>query len=154
MFYGQYPHKLNAKNQVTLPAKFREVIDSQKRADPTEGDGLYLLQADPRCLYLYTQKGVERIVEWLKSAGGPAAHADFRRQFLASVNPVDPDPHGRFVIPERRRLAAGIQKSVIFIGNADRIEIWADERWAQLEKTDPEAYETRIKDIVRDLLEW
>ena len=149
MFYGHYPHKLNAKNQVTLPAKFREVIEQQE-----QGKGLYLVQVDPRCLYLYTHQGLELVKDRLKKSGGPAGRSEFRRKFFASITPVDPDPHGRFVIPSAFRRAAQIEKDVIFIGNADRMELWAADQWEQVDEADHETYQARMREIVVDLLEW
>ena len=149
MFYGRYPHKLNAQHQVTLPAKFREAI-----AEPASGKGLYLVQVDPRCLYLYTRSGLDQVVEVMKQSRGAAQKADFRRLFFSSVSPVDLDPHHRFVIPAELREAAGIEKDVIFIGNAERIELWAAARWQGLQAGEQDAYQQRLQQNVVELLEW
>lgn len=149
MFYGQHPHKLNAKHQATLPAKFREALDETQA-----GRDLYLLQVDPRCVYLYTRAGLDQIVEVLKASGGAARKPDFRRMLFASVSPIDLDPHGRFVIPAELRAAAEIRKAVVFVGNAERIEIWAAERWQRLNQDEQQSYQQQLQQNVVDLLEW
>ena len=150
MFYGRYPHKLNAKNQVTLPSRLREALERSG-----EGPGLFILQVDGRCLYLYTQTGLDQVVEILKKAGGAGTkRADGRRMFFSSIHPVELDPHGRFVIPAELREDVAIQKNVIFVGNADRIELWDASRWDELESTEQEAYRQRLQQNVTDLLEW
>lgn len=150
MFYGRYPHRLNAKYQVTLPSRLRAVLERQ-----TEDQALHILRIDPRCLYIYTSRGLDQIVEALKQSGGAGAkHPDFRRLFFSSVTPVDLDPHGRFVIPAELRQAAGIERDVIFVGNAERMELWAAGQWEKLQASEQESYQQRLQQNVVDLLEW
>lgn len=150
MFYGEYPHKLNAKHQVTLPARLREALE--RRPDDK---ALFMVQVDKRCLYMYTQNGLDDVVELLKRSGSSGSkRPDSRRLFFSSVCPIDLDPHGRFVIPAHLRQAAGVGKDVIFIGNAERIEVWAADRWTELQQREQEAYRQRLQQNMAELLEW
>jgi MraZ protein len=57
-----------------------------------------------------------------------AEHQRIFRQFVSEVEVVMLDGNGRFLIPKRYMLAAGIQQSVEFIGMGDTIEIWSAEK--------------------------
>jgi MraZ protein len=134
-FLGTYDHNLDAKNRLTVPAKFR----------PSFSDGVVL------------SKGVDRCIEvWV-----PAAFHDRMRAALAGHNPLSPraakikrfystgsfelelDGANRVMIPAKLLAHAGIQKEVVVTGVEDHAEIWDRATW--------EAYETELDDEVPDI---
>ena len=57
MFFSEYEHKVNVKNQVTVPARYRG-----------EGRNVFHLVAGKHgCLYVYTDEGMEKAMEKLQS---------------------------------------------------------------------------------------
>ena len=65
MFYGIFHHRLNSKNQVTVPLRFREAVDEAQ-----EGKGLFLFMAEKECLYLLTPKAMDEVAERARAHGG------------------------------------------------------------------------------------
>ena len=51
------------------------------------------------------------------------------------------DKQGRILIPGNLREFAGLQKDVVMVGVASRIEIWSREKWEALQEDEEEAME-------------
>lgn len=147
MFFGKFQHRLNAKNQVTIPARFRQVIPPEETKK-----GFYLFRSGSKCLYLYTHSEVERILARLQESSTPEDQ-DFRRMLMSRITPVDMDSQGRIVIPAELKAAVGIDVDVVFVGNGNRAEIWALERWSTFEREQEVAYERRLEERMDDLFE-
>jgi MraZ protein len=77
------------------------------------------------------------MAEWLAFVRGLEARyapkdeeaQEFFRDLLSSAVEVQLDKQYRFLIPDARRIEAGIVRDVYFIGVSKKIEIWAKERW-------------------------
>ncbi len=150
MFFGTYTHKLNAKNQVAVPSRLRA------QAEP-EGDVVvfYIVPEDDRCLYFYTKAELEKIFAALREkASGSKSMADFRRLFGSRIRPVECDKQGRVLIPDDVKKTAGIDREVVFVGNAERIEVWAGEKWNDYNEQKLDQYSSRMKEVMEDLFEW
>lgn len=144
MFFGRFEHRLNIKNQLTIPSSFRAAIDEIK-----EGKGFRLFVAEKRCLYLFTPRGIEEVVEQARSKGG--ADQDFLRMFYAQIVHVECDSQGRVVIPAAMKEATGIKQDVVLVGAHRRVEIWNPEEWAAYEKEHGTEYEAKLGAIVKDV---
>jgi len=147
VFFGKFYHRLNSKNQVTVPASFRQVIPPEEAKK-----GLYLVRTNQNCLYLYTQSEVEQIMTRLRESSTPEDQ-DFRRMLASRITPVDMDSQGRIVIPAELKAAVGIDTDVAFVGNANRAEIWALDRWRAFEREHEGTYERRLEERMDDLFE-
>lgn len=66
---------------------------------------------------------------------------------------MDMDSQGRIVIPAELKAAVGIDVDVVFVGNGNRAEIWALERWSTFEREQEVAYERRLEERMDDLFE-
>ncbi|MDD3205931.1 MAG: division/cell wall cluster transcriptional repressor MraZ, partial [Lachnospiraceae bacterium] len=53
----------------------------------------------------------------------------FVRFFLAGAAGVEVDKQGRILVPSVLREFAELNKEVVLVGVASRIEIWSKERW-------------------------
>lgn len=51
--------------------------------------------------------------------------------FLAGAASVEVDKQGRILLPSVLREFAGLEKDVVLVGVASRIEIWSKDRWMQ-----------------------
>ncbi len=145
MFFGTYHHRLNSKNQVTVPSRLRDAVDQEK-----EGKGFYLFVAEKSCLYLFTPRGIEEVVERARSkwAGGKQ---DFLRMFYANVAPVECDGQGRIVVPVQMKEAVGIDKDVVFVGAHRRVELWNPAKWAEYEKAHRKDYGQKLDLVVGEV---
>lgn len=148
MFLSIFEHKLNKKNQVTLPAKLREELEREALESKSDSKTLFLYSPDPRCLYVYTRKNIDETILRLRALG---TDADFRRGVISRITEIEPDPQGRFVLPEPVRKAAGIKQTVVWLGNIDRIELWSKERWDEAQAKVEPTFEEKMQHILHEL---
>lgn len=127
MFMGEYNHTIDTKNRLIIPSKFREAL----------GEEFVITKGLDGCLFVYDHAEWTAFEEKLKSL--PLTNKDARtfvRFFLAGAASVEVDKQGRVLVPSVLKEFAGINKDVVLIGVASRIEIWSKERW-----DDESAYE-------------
>ena len=142
MFLGEAKHRLNAKNQVTIPAQFRSVLSEDERKK-----GFYLVRPSDECLHLYTHSEISQRMEQVKAVLRPAG----RREITRRIRAVDMDGQGRIVIPDDVKKEVGIRKEVVVVGNADRIEIWSPTNLERV--TRKTSSNKQVTEIMRDLFE-
>ena len=115
MFKGEYNHTIDEKGRLIIPAKFREELGSEFVV--TRGlDG---------CLFGYNNTEWEAFEAKLRAL--PLTNKDaraFQRYMLAGAASVEIDKQGRILLPQNLRTFAGLEKDVVLIGVAGRIEIW------------------------------
>jgi MraZ protein len=129
MFVSNYPHRLNGKYQLTLPAKVREAI-----ADLPHARSLNLIRsfAGPDMsipvLAVLTPAALERKLSTMQE--DPGLDVEFRRRWRASVVSAECDTQWRFVLPRDLREHLRIDRDVVFVGNGSVVELWNPKDWA------------------------
>ena len=120
MFMGEYNHTIDAKGRLIVPAKFREIL----------GDNFIVTKGLDGCLFVYPNDEWTRFEEKLKSLPLTNKNArQFTRFFLAGEAACAVDKQGRILLPQVLREFASLEKDVVLVGVASRIEIWSRERW-------------------------
>ena len=117
---GEYNHTIDAKGRLIIPSKFRETL----------GDEFVVTKGLDGCLFVYDNKEWSAFEEKLKSL--PLTNKDARqfvRFFLAGATLAEVDKQGRILVPAVLREFAALEKEVVLIGVASRVEIWSKERW-------------------------
>lgn len=131
MFIGEYHHTLDDKGRMALPGKFRSAFSG----------GCVLTRGIDSCLTVYTTKEWKVLAE--KVATLPLAQANtraFTRHMLAGAMDCTLDAQGRVVLPEYLRKYAHLDKEVVVVGLATRLEIWDATAWdAYRTRTDAES---------------
>ncbi len=120
MFMGEYNHTIDTKNRLIIPSKFREAL----------GDEFVVTKGLDGCLFVYDNAAWAEFEEKLK--GLPLTNKEarkFARFFLAGAASVEVDKQGRILVPSVLKEFAGLNKDVVLVGVASRIEIWSKERW-------------------------
>ena len=120
MFMGEYNHTIDAKGRLIIPSKFREAL----------GDTFVVTKGLDGCLFVYDNTEWTAFEEKLKSL--PITNKDarkFTRFFLAGAAEVEVDKQGRILVPNVLREFAELNKDVVLIGVASKIEIWSKERF-------------------------
>ena len=112
MLMGEYNHTIDAKGRLIVPAKFREVL----------GDEFVVTKGLDNCLF---EEKLQTLPLTNKNA------RQFTRFFLAGAASVEVDKQGRILLPSVLREFAGLEKDVVLVGVASRIEIWSKDRWLQ-----------------------
>ena len=120
MFMGEYNHTIDAKGRLIVPAKFREIL----------GDNFIVTKGLDGCLFVYPNDEWTRFEEKLKSLPLTNKNArQFTRFFLAGAAACEVDKQGRKLLPQVLREFASLEKDVVLVGVASRIEIWSRELW-------------------------
>ena len=120
MFMGEYNHTIDTKGRLIIPSKFREDL----------GEEFVITKGLDGCLFVYDNSEWELFEQKLKSL--PITNKDARqfvRFFLAGAAMAEVDKQGRILVPSVLREFAALEKEVVLIGVASRVEIWSKERW-------------------------
>jgi MraZ protein len=142
MFLGEFEHSVDDKGRLTIPAKFRDELES----------GIVVTRGFDGCLWAYPRAEWERITEKirLEVPSTTPAGRNFARFFFSSAFDSIPDRQGRVLIPQNLRSYAGIQNETIVIGVMSRVEIWNPQKWAETfakVEEDPEAIAAQLHEL-------
>lgn len=122
MFMGEYNHTIDAKNRLIIPSRFREAL----------GEEFVVTKGLDGCLFVYDNDAWAEFEEKLKGLPLTSKEArTFVRFFLSGAASVEVDKQGRILVPSVLKEFAGINKDVVLVGVASRIEIWSKERWTE-----------------------
>ena len=117
---GEYNHTIDAKGRLIIPSKFRDSL----------GEEFVVTKGLDGCLFVYDNNEWSAFEEKLKSL--PLTNKDARqfvRFFLAGATLAEVDKQGRILVPANLREFAGLEKEVVLVGVASRVEIWSKSRW-------------------------
>ena len=120
MFMGEYNHTIDAKGRLIIPSKFRDKL----------GDEFVVTKGLDGCLFVYDNAEWSAFEEKLKLL--PLTNKDARqfvRFFLAGATLAEVDKQGRILVPSTLREFAALEKEVVLVGVASRVEIWSKARW-------------------------
>ena len=120
MFLGTHTPRLDEKNRVIMPAKFREAL----------ADGLVMTKGQDRCLVVWTQEGFAGYAGQLRAGSQTSERVRaYTRVLFASAHDDVPDKQGRITIPQNLRDYAGLIRDCVVVGADTRIEIWDAQAW-------------------------
>lgn len=144
MFYGEYAHSLDRKGRLILPSKFRQV----SRENYIER--FYITRGLDKCLFVFTEEEWKLQEQKFKSLPFTKAEArKFNRLYFSGASEIVPDKQGRILIPKYLKEYAAVERQVIIVGVANRIEIWNQSHWKEFyEKTQGD-----FEDIAEKLIE-
>ena len=124
---GEYSHNLDAKNRLTIPSKYRDELGTDVVLARGSANNLLLL---PYEIWRERLKGIDDFP--------PAQRNALRELAYHYAARMAPDAQGRIIMPKEHMEHAGINNSVVVIGQGDYCVIWAAEKWnahiAELEK--------------------
>ena len=125
MFLGKHERSLDDKGRLVLPSAWR-------RAFEDAGGGI--LAPWDECLGLWANDVFGDVMEKLIDKAREGVASDrVLRLFQSQAHEISLDGQGRFVIPERHRAHAGIDREVTVIGAHNRLELWAADGFRELE---------------------
>ncbi|MBO5525790.1 MAG: hypothetical protein J5993_03485 [Clostridia bacterium] len=127
-FVGSYQMKIDNKNRVRLPAKFRSKLP----------DGFYL-NFGTNCITICSiEEGNRKIDELFEEAETPKELECARKlsHLMYEVQPEDQDEQGRFVVPQKFVKYAKLEKDIWFLGERDSISLMSDEEYCRMNGED------------------
>ena len=130
-FRGEYEHSLDGKGRTAMPAPLREVLSARGNGEPVP---LILLRWLDPCLRIYVGEDWEAKEEKFESQADDLLDlddtlADLRRVIFSLATPVILDSHSRMLIKPALRDHAGLDGSVMWVGQGDYIELWEPSCW-------------------------
>lgn len=127
MFRGVAQLNLDSKGRLAVPSRYREAL-------LVRCAGRLVITADvDKCLLIYPQPDWEPIQQKLMalSSLNPRIR-DLQRQLIGYAEDIDMDAAGRVLVSAALRDFAGLNKSVVFVGQGNKFELWDKEKWEQV----------------------
>ena len=122
-FRGTFDHILDAKNRLTVPARYRAAL----------ADGVVLaMPVDQQpCVGVWRPEEYERYTARALAELPPLSPrlAELERFFYGSSHDAELDAAGRIMVPSFLSEHAGLSKEVVVVGAGDRLEMWRRDRW-------------------------
>jgi MraZ protein len=143
VFLGTFSPRLDDKNRLILPAKWRPAFDG----------GIVMTRGQERCVFAFPRAAFESLVDEL--AGAPLTNKDARdyaRMLLAGAQDEVPDKQGRITIAPLLRDYAGLSRELAVLGVGRRLEIWDAATWRDLQATGEQAFAERSTEILPGVL--
>jgi MraZ protein len=127
-FHGTFEHSLDAKNRLTVPAKFRGALS----------EGVYLVRsADDPCVQVYPSAAYASMAEQAVAGMNPMSRQakEMRRLMFSFADDVPLDGAGRITLTPRHLQHAGIDgREVVITGRGDALELWGPKGWDDYER--------------------
>ena len=128
-FTGEYNNLLDQKNRLSIPAKYRNLLN------PINDKTFVLCKGFDPCLFLYPVEEWKIVEEQLASLSSiKDKHRNFVRKIARHANYVRCDSQGRVAMPDLLLDYANISKNVLVIGMLKKIELWDPETLKKYEK--------------------
>jgi transcriptional regulator MraZ len=122
-FRGRYEHSLDAKDRLTVPARFRAAL----------AEGVVLFAGLDPCVEIYATQDYESFHDRFLSGLNPLSSAGrmMRRRFNADAEDEKLDAAGRVRLAKHLIGHAGLTGPCVVVGVADHLEVWDAEAWAK-----------------------
>ena len=122
-FRGTFDHTLDAKNRLTIPARYRAAL----------AEGVVLARPVDRepCVGVWHPKEYESYSRDAL-AGLPALsqrRSELERFFYAGSQDADLDAAGRIMIPGFLSQHAKLEREILVVGAGNRLELWSKDQW-------------------------
>lgn len=125
MFRGLNSLNTDAKGRMTMPAQYRQAI-----MEEANGQLVITIDTEDRCLLLYPLPQWRVIEERLSELPTfqPAARR-IQRLLIGHATELELDRSSRVLLPPLLREYAGLDKTVMLVGQGKRFEIWGESQW-------------------------
>lgn len=141
MFMGEYTHNMDKKGRLIIPAKIRDELEEK----------FVITRGLDNCLFLYPMPEWKKLEEKLTSLPMTSKNArNFVRFFFSGANECELDKQGRVSLPLNLRDFAQFEREIVIVGLANRLELWAKEKWDSYLGEVEESYED-IADAMEEL---
>ena len=121
-FSGTFDYTLDAKNRLTVPAKFRTSLT----------ESVVLAKGTAECVTIWPKRDFEAFVTTTLDGLHPLDRKrdDLKRYFFSNSFETELDSAGRVMVPPVLMQHALLTKDVVVNGVFDRIEVWDRDAWA------------------------
>ena len=122
-FRGQHEHSLDAKDRLTIPARFRAALS----------EGMVLSAGLDPCVEVFPIAEYSRHEQDALAQLNPFSRGDrmMRRRLLARSHDDTLDAAGRVHLPKHLIDHAGLGGPCVVVGLVDHLEIWNADTWRE-----------------------
>ncbi len=124
MFQGAAQLNLDGKGRLAIPARYREMLSAACAGNlvlTVDADGCLLVYPEPE--WLTIRDKLNKLPSF-----NPRARA-LQRLIVGHAEDVVMDSAGRVLVSPVLRSYAGLDKSVMLIGQGNKFELWDEARW-------------------------
>jgi MraZ protein len=130
MFRGTFEHTIDDKGRVSVPVRFREILQAKN------DDRLVITNfmfGSARCLDVYPHEAwVELEERALTKPRFDQRILRFQNYYFAAAQECVLDKQGRILLPSGLREYAGLNRDVMFTAALEKFRIWDREQWKQV----------------------
>jgi MraZ protein len=121
MFLGQFEHTVDEKGRMTIPARFRELLEG----------GAYVTQGFDSNLIVLPTGAFQQIYQRVNqlSMTDPTTR-QLKRLIFSYATRLEFDKAGRILLPQFLRETASLDGAAVVVGVGDYFEIWSVQHWA------------------------
>ena len=121
-FRGTFDYTLDAKNRLTVPARFRAILS----------DGVVMAKSTEPCVQLWVPADYDAFTSSALAPLNPASPdaRKLRRFFAANSHDTELDSAGRVMFPSFLLEHASLKKDVVVTGAGDCLEVWDRATWS------------------------
>lgn len=120
MFLGQFEHNIDEKGRLTIPSRYRELIDG----------GAYVTLGFDQNLMVLTSASFENVSASIRGTSLTDEDArSLKRWIFSNATWVEVDKAGRILIPQWLRSKCQLDSTAIVVGAGDFFEIWSPDLW-------------------------
>ncbi|MDR1678174.1 MAG: division/cell wall cluster transcriptional repressor MraZ [Prevotellaceae bacterium] len=121
-FFGKIEARLDAKGRVFVPAAFRRLLGVGEHLSVVLRKDFY-----EDCLVIYPKTSWEALLADVRSKLNPykREHNALLRNLVAEAEELELDSQGRMLLQKRFLQHIGSESDVIFVGEIDKITLWA-----------------------------
>lgn len=127
MFRGTFEHTIDDKGRVSVPSKFRDILQK-------ESDSRVIItnfqRGMARCLDVYPSGVWEKLEQQLaEHTQFDPATLDFVDYYVSRAHDCEVDKQGRILLPPSLRDYAGLKKDIVFTSALRKFRIWDRSQW-------------------------
>ena len=139
MFQGASFLALDAKGRLSIPVRYRDLLDASR-------SGQFTITKHPHgCLMIFPFSEWEKFRERIASL--PMQAQWWKRIFLGNAMDVEMDATGRVLVSPELRKTAGITKDSVLLGMGSYFELWDAATYAAQEA---EQMKCEMPDVFKD----
>lgn len=127
MYLGSYAIQMDAKGRLAIPGKVRDALLSA-----CQGRVVVTAHTEERCLLIYPESKWQELLPQIQALPNINKRAArMQRLLLGYATPLEVDAdNGRILLPATLRDFAGLEKSLMLVGQGGKLELWSEAGWA------------------------
>lgn len=125
MFRGLNAVNIDTKGRIAMPTRYRDALQHE-----SDGQVVITIDTEVRCLLLYPLPEWEKIESKIQSL--PSFNTQARRiqrLLIGHATELEMDSNGRLLIPSLLREYAGLDKTIMVVGQGRKFELWDEQQW-------------------------